>query len=75
MSIGSQVLEADICNTVTFGFTFEPPSETFAQGYVSWTNFLSTPNQSILVINDTGNVTYKDGVLYISYFLMTHLQN
>ena len=75
MSIDSQVKEASICNTLTFGFRFTPPTETFAQSYISWLNFLSTPNQSILVINSTDNITYRDGVLYISYFLMAHLQN
>jgi len=67
-------MESSICNTITFGFRFTPPSDTFAQPYVSWDLFLTSPNDSILQPN-VSMTTYSSGVLSVSYFLLDHLQN
>lgn len=67
-------MESAVCNTITFGFRFNPASATFAQPYVNWTNFLLTPNESILTLN-TSMFKYEAGVLSVSYFLLAHLQN
>ena len=62
------------CNTITFGFRFTPPSDTFNQSYIAWNNFLTSPNDSILIPNHTMSY-YSNGVLSVSYFLLNHLQN
>lgn len=67
-------MESAICNTITFGFRFSPASATFAQPFVNWTSFLSTPNESILVLNSS-MFKYEAGVLSVSFFLLAHLQN
>lgn len=74
LSIDSQSLETVVCNTITFGFRFNPASDTFAQPDINWDNFLSTPNASILQPN-TSMFGYSSGVLSVSYFLLAHLQN
>ena len=74
MSPDSQAMDSIICNTITFGFKFTPPSDTFAQSFISWENFLSSPNDSILQPN-TSMFSYSGGVLSASYFLLNHLQN
>ena len=62
------------CNTITFGFRFTPPSDTFGIPNITWENFLASPNDSILRPNHTMSY-YSSGVLYVSYFLLNHLQN
>ena len=75
MSIDSQVMEVNICNTVTFGLRFTPPTETLAQSYINWTNFLSSSiNESTFLFNESMR-HYNSGVLYISYFLLKPIQN
>jgi cysteine-rich repeat protein len=74
VSVDSQHMESVVCNTITFGLRITPPSATFAQSYVNWTNFISTPNASILQQNHTMS-TYTSGILSVSFFLLNHLQN
>ena len=66
--------ETVVCNTITFGLQISPASETFAQSYVSWDNFLSSPNDSILIKNTT-MFNYSSGILSVSFWIMDDLQN
>ena len=62
------------CNTITFGILITPISEIFAQSFIVWDNFISSPNDSILILN-TSMFNFTSGVLSISYFLLSDLQN
>ena len=76
INIASQNMESEAvaCNTITFGIHIAPASDVFAQVGVSWDNFLSSPNASVLVAN-TSLTTYNLGILSVSYFLLSDLQN
>lgn len=74
LSVASQSMETVVCNTITFGVRFTPPTDTLAQNYINWTNFFTTPNASILQQNHT-MTSYSSGVLSISFFMLNHLQN
>ena len=68
------VNETIVCNTITFGVHISPVSDVFAQPYIVWDGFLSSPNDSILVLNSS-MLNYTNGVLSVSYFILADLQN
>ena len=66
--------ETQVCNTITLGFQISPFSGIFDQSYITWDNFISSPNSSILSYN-VSMTSYNNGTLSVSYFLMSYLQN
>jgi hypothetical protein len=66
--------ETVVCNTITFGISIDPPADIFAQPFIVWEHFLSTPNSSILVFN-ASMLGFSNQTLFVSFFLLDHLQN
>ena len=67
-------MESNICNIITFTIEISPSSETFAQPEIIWDNFLTSPNDSLMIKNKS-MLQYSNGILTTSYYLQGNLQN
>lgn len=63
-----------MCDTITFTFQLTPVSNTFAQPYVNWTDFIVTPNTSLITLN-ASMVQYSSGKVSVSYSMRATIQN
>ena len=53
LSLKSQKMENEnvVCNTITFKIEISPKGSILDQNYINWTNFISTPNTSLVAQN------------------------